>query len=119
MFIDLTEPEWEEFFPDTCSILVLTPTTNAAFEQVEGYAPLSDHTGLSCAIVHKAGKVVNGAGEPIGVSSHAIGLRGYFPDVESETRQLRASLGGIHYRVLSAGSDSQHVKTTLLVERTK
>ena len=78
---------------------------------------LAGHEALGCQLIHKGGQLVNTAtGERLGVSTDEIGLRGYFPLVVAG---MTAIIADIRYRILSAGSDSQKVKTRLIVEQVR
>ena len=113
-FLDLSDAGWDAFFPDLCTIEVATQSTNEFSELVEAWAPLEGRVDLGAQLEFKGGKPVTRGGQQIGVSSHEIGLRGHYPDI---TEAHRAVITGQIYAILVAGSDSQSVKTRLLVEK--
>lgn len=121
MLIDLSHPRWNLFFPDVCSIEASGEgTVNDLGEIVSSTGPLEGHDALQCQVVFKSGKV-SSSGEVIEVESIEIGLRGFFPQVKSGMKVTVAATPkkpATRYKILSAGSDSQHVKTRLLVEVT-
>lgn len=117
MLIDLSHPRWNLFFPDVCSIEASGEgTVNDLGEIVSATGPLEGHDALQCQVVFKSGKV-SSSGEVIEVESTEIGLRGCFPQIKAKMTAIATSEGiTTRYKILSAGSDSQHVKTRLVVE---
>ena len=120
-FIDLSASGWDLFFPDSCAITVPNGTTaNDIGEVVTAPVALAGHGAVSCALVFKGGKVVTIGGVQAGVSTHEIHLRGHFPNVKALMICSVTRKGGINagqFKVLSAGADSQGVKTILHVEQ--
>lgn len=114
MLIDLSHPRWDSFFLDVCAIEATgEASTNDLGELTREPQPLEGHDAVQCQFIEKAGKVVSATGQIIEVSTVEIGLRGYFPAIKAG---MSAITRGTRYKVLSAPSDSQRVKTRLIVE---
>lgn len=116
--MDLTAPEWDEFFPDVCQILAPSQSETDMGETRETFPVLPGLESLGAQLIFKAGEVVTRGGVQVGQSTHLCNLRQRVAAIE-EGAGLRAVIRGQKFFVLSAGSDSQGVKTQLLLSLVK
>jgi hypothetical protein len=111
-FEDLTAPEWDEFFPDTCAIIENSQAKNDLGEREKTWTNAAGLGAVECQVMDAKGEQVTRQGKAVAVLLK-VGLRGYFPQV---TTKNRCTVNGTTYGILSVGHDSQHVKTTLKLE---
>lgn len=114
MFIDLSSPRWDTFFKDVCAIETTGESAvNDLGEMASEPQPLEGHGAIECQVTTKSGKIEGASGHVIDVTTTEIGLRGFFPQIKSG---MTAIARGTRYKITGTPSDSQSVKTRLIVE---
>lgn len=99
-----------KFFPQSCTVQVLTETTDENHQVVEAWADLSGHVAIPCLVKLESGDEVRTGEQTYAVATHTISLQGYYPAI---TEKMRAVVGGLRYDILLPENSGFELNTRL------
>ena len=106
-----------QFYPDTCTIQVNTPTKSALNEDIASWSNLAGHVDIDCQVApievlrDVEREAVVG---PVETVRRAVLLDGRYPAI---TTTHRALIDGVDWNIVAVDEDSQHSHTRLQIQR--